>query len=101
MIGPVRALAALAAVALVAFAAWLSSATSPAAADIRSGQYSMEVAVGETGVATGGQFAAYVPIAGNDGAQNGAQFKHRPVWAFHGRMDANGPTNANFSIASS
>ena len=59
MIGPVRALAA---VALVAFAAWLSSATSPAAADIRSGQYSMEVAVGETGVATGGQFAAYVGV---------------------------------------
>jgi predicted peptidase len=47
------------------------------------------------------QFAAYVPISGNDGVSDGCQFKHRAVWAFHGRLDANLPyTPADASVYS-
>ena len=66
MIGPVRVLAAIAGVALVVFASHLAS-SGPASADVRSGQYSLEVAVGESNVAGGAQFAAYLGVYHNSG----------------------------------
>jgi predicted peptidase len=50
--------------------------------------------------ADAGEFAAFVPIAGNRGvpAGQGCDFKHVPVWAFHGETDANGPTPDDATI---
>jgi len=74
MIGPVRILTALAAMAAVAFAAYLHAPMERATADIRGSEYSLEVAIGESGVAVGGQFAAYVGVYHAAGSYQAVQW---------------------------